>query len=62
MAQLIKRPTSTQVLILRSVNSSPAWGSVLTTHSLKSASDCVSPSLAAPSPLTLYLSLPLSQK
>ena len=45
VAQLVKRPTSAQVMISRSVSSSPTSGSVLTTQSLKPVSDSVSPSL-----------------
>ena len=51
---------SGQVMISRSVNSSPASGSVLTAQSLEPASDSVSPSLSAPPLLMLCLSL--SQK
>ena len=57
MAQSVKRPTSAQVMISQSVSSSPALGSVLTAQSLEAASDSVSPSLSAPPPLTLSLSL-----
>ena len=57
MAQSIKRPASAQVVISRCVCSSPASGSVLTAWSLEPASDSVSPSLSAPPPLTLSLSL-----
>ena len=57
MAQSVKRPTSTQVMISRFVSSSPASGSVLTARSLEPASDSVSPSLSAPPPLMLCLSL-----
>ena len=60
MAQSVKRPTSVQVMISRSRSSSPASGSVLTALSLEPASDSVSPSLYAPLPLMLCLSL--SQK
>ena len=60
MAQLVKRPTSAQVMISRSVSLSPASGSVLTAQSLEPVSDSVSPSFSAP-PL-LMLSLSLSQK
>ena len=35
MAQSVKRPTSAQVMISRSVGSSPASGSVLTAQSLE---------------------------
>ena len=47
-AQSVKRPTSAQVTISRSVSSSPVSGSVLTAHSLEPVSDSVSPSLSAP--------------
>ena len=57
MAQSVERPTSAQVMILQSVSSSPASGSVLTAQSLEPASDSVSPSLSALPPLTLRLSL-----
>ena len=60
VAQSVKRPTSAQVTILRSVSSSPASGSGLMAQSLEPASDSVSPSLSAPPPLMLCLSL--SQK
>ena len=59
MAQSVKRPTSAQVMISRSVSSSPASGSVLTARSLEPASDSVSPSLW-PSPVHV-LSLPVSK-
>ena len=45
LAQSVKRQTSAQVMILRSVSSSPASGSVLTARSLEPVSDSVSPSL-----------------
>ena len=45
VAQSVKRPTSAQVMISRSVNSSPASGSLLTAQSLEPVSDSVSPSL-----------------
>ena len=57
MARLIKHPASTQVMILWLMSSSPASGSVLTARSLEPASDSVSPSLSAPPPFTLCLSL-----
>ena len=60
MAQSVKLPTSAQVMISRSVSSSPASGSVLTAQSLEPVSDSVSPSLSA-SPLFM-LCLSLSQK
>ena len=53
VAQLVKHLTSVQVMILQSVSSSPALGSVLTTQSLEPASDSVSPSLSVPPLLTL---------
>ena len=46
VAQSVKRLTSAQVMILWSVSSSPALGSVLTAQSLEPASDSVSPSLS----------------
>ena len=46
MAQSVKRPTSAQVMISRSVGSSPTLGSVLTAQSLEPAWDSVSPSLS----------------
>ena len=57
MPQLVKGPTSSQVMISQFVSSSPTLGSVLTAQSLEPASDSVSPSLSAPPPLMLYLSL-----
>ena len=60
VAQSVKRPTSAQVIILQSVSSSPASGSVLTAQSLEPVSDSVSPSLSAPPPFMLCFSL--SQK
>ena len=48
VAQSVKRPTSAQVMISRSVravSSSPASGYVLTAQSLEPVSDSVSPSL-----------------
>ena len=49
-----------QVTISRSVSSSPASGSGLMAQSLEPVSDSVSPSLSAPPPFMLCLSL--SQK
>ena len=49
-AQSVKRPALAQVMISRSVSSSPASGSVLTAQSLEPVSDSVSPSLS-PSPV-----------
>ena len=60
VAQSVKCPTSAQVMILRSVSWRPASGSVLTAQSLEPASNSVSPSLPAPPPFMLCLSL--SQK
>ena len=60
MAESVKRLTSAQVMILRSMSLSPALGSMLTTWSLEPALDSVSASLSAPS--LLALSLSLSQK
>ena len=48
MAQLVKRPTSAQVMISQLVSLSPMLGSVLPAQSLEPASDSVSPSLSAP--------------
>ena len=50
-------PTSAQVVISQFVGSSPALGAVLTVQSLEPPSDFVSPSLSAPAPLMLCLSL-----
>ena len=60
VAQSVKRPTSAQVTISQSASSSPASGSGLMAQSLEPASDSVSPSLSAPPPFMLCLSL--SQK
>ena len=57
VARSVKRPTLAQVMISRSVSSSPASGSVLTAQSLEPASDSVSPSLSTPPHLMLCLSL-----
>ena len=57
VAQSVERPTSAQVVILRSVSSSPASGSVLTAQSLEPVSDSVSPSLSAPPQFMLSLSV-----
>ena len=56
MAQLVKHPTSAQVMISQFVGSSPTLGSVLTARSLEAASDSVSLSLC-PSPITPCLCL-----
>ena len=60
VAQSVERLTSAQVMISRSVGSSPTSGSVLTAQSLEPASDSVSPSVSVPPPLMLCLSLSLS--
>ena len=57
MAQSVERLTLAQVMISQFVSSSPTSGSVLTTKRLEPASDSVSPSLSAPPPLMLCLSL-----
>ena len=57
VAQSVKRLTLAEVMISRFVGSSPMSGSVLTARSLEPASYSVSPSLSAPLPLTLCLSL-----
>ena len=56
VARSVEHPTSAQVMISRSVISSPASGSVLTAQSLEPASDSVSPPFSAPPTLTLCLS------
>ena len=60
VAQLVKHPTSAQVVISWFVGSSPTSSSVLTAQSLEPALDSVSPSLSVPPLLTLCLSLSLS--
>ena len=62
MAQPVERPTSAQVMISQFVGSSPVSDSVLTAQSPESASDSVSPSLTAPPPLVLCLSLSKTNK
>ena len=62
MAQSVKHPTSAQVMISRSVGSSPTLGSVLTAQSLEPVSDSVSPALSAPPMLMVSLTLPLKNK
>ena len=57
MAQSVKQPTSAQVMISRSVGSSPASGSALTAQSLKPVSDSVSPSFSDPPLFMLSLSV-----
>ena len=62
MAQSVQCPTSAQVMISRSVSSSPALGSGLTARSLEPASGSASPSVSVPPPLVCALSLFLSLK
>ena len=62
VAQSVKPPTSAQVMISRSVGSSPASGSVLTAQSLEPALYSVSPLLSAPPLPMLCLSLSLKNK
>ena len=62
MAQLVKSPTSVQVMISWFVSSRPTSGPVPTAQSLEPASDSVSPSLSAPPSFTLCLSLSLKNK
>ena len=57
MAQSVGRPTSA-----RSMSSSPTSGSGLMAQSLESASNSVSPSLSAPPPFMLSLSVPKINK
>ena len=57
MVQSVERPSSAQVMISQFVSLSPTSGTVLTAWSLEPASDSVSPSLSAPPPLGLCLSL-----
>ena len=57
VAQSVERLTSSQVMNLQWVSSSPVLGSVLTAQSLEPASDSVSPSPSVPPPI-----LSLSQK
>ena len=58
MAQWVKHLTWAQVMILRSVSSSPASGFVLTARSLEPASDSVSVSVYVSLSLSLSLHLP----
>ena len=62
VAQSVKRPTSAQVTILRSVSSSPASGSGLMARSLEPVSDSVSPSPSLSAPPLLVLGLCFPQK
>ena len=64
MAQSVERLTVAQVMISRSVSSSPTLGSVLTAQSLEPVSDSMSPSLSVPPPAharSLSLSVSLSK-
>ena len=62
VAQSVKHPMLAQVMISWFTSLSPVSGSVLTARSLKPASDSVSPSLSAPPPLALCLSLSIINK
>ena len=62
VAWSVKRPTSAQVMISRSVSSSPVSDSVLAAQSLEPASDSVSPSLSAPPLFMFCLFLSLKNK
>ena len=62
VAQSVKHPTLAQVMLSRSVSSSPTSGSVLTAQSPEPASDSVSPSLCPSPTRTLSLSLTLSKQ
>ena len=63
VAQSVKRPGhDLTVMISRFLGPSPVSSFVLTAQSLEAASDSVSPSLSAPPPLTLCLSLSLKNK
>ena len=57
MAPSVERLTSAQVMLSRSVSSSPVLGSVPTAQSLEPASGSGSPSLSAPPLLMLSLCL-----
>ena len=61
-AQSVEQLTSAQVIIWQFVSSSRASGSVLTAQSLEPAAHSVSPSLSAPSPVTLRLPVSLTLK
>ena len=56
VAQSVKCPTSSQVMISRFVSSGAVSGFVLTAQSLEPALDSMSPSLSAPPLLVLCLS------
>ena len=58
VAQSVKRPTSAQVMISRSVSSSPTSGSgLMMAQSLEPASDSVSPSLSLTLPRSCSVSV-----
>ena len=61
VAQSVKHPTSAQVMISQFVGLSTTSGSVLTAQSLEPGLDSVSPSLSAPPPHMLCLSLSLKK-
>ena len=61
MAQSVKHPTLAQVMISQLVSSSPVPGSVLTAQGLEPALDSVSPSVPAPPPLALSVSLKINK-
>ena len=61
MAQSVKHPTLAQVMISQLVSSSPVSGSVLTAQGLEPALDSVSPSVPAPPPLALSVSLKINK-
>ena len=60
VAQSVKHPTLTQVMISWLVSSSPVSSSVLTAQSLEPASDSVSPPLSLPLPCSLSVCLSVS--
>ena len=62
VAQSVKHPTLTQVMISQLVGLSPPSGSVLTPQSLDPASDSVCVCLSLPLPCSSFASLSLSQK
>ena len=62
MAQLVKHLTEAQVMFLWFVGLSSLLGSVLTTQNLEPALYSGSPSLSAPPPLALCVSLSLKNK
>ena len=62
VSQSVKRLTSSEVMISRSVGLGPASGSVLTAQSLEPASDSVSISLLLPHSCSVSLYLYLKNK